>query len=567
MLNSITLTNFKSIGTATVPLKRMTVLVGPNNAGKSSVLQGVQFAVSVAQSLKLDGASRWRGDTTVGTLSTQQLVYTPLRDVHALARGGQLRQTAANAIRVEFDSDEGEAVVSVSRGKNKNISVSVTGRSVGVKLETLEEPYSVVAPGLAGIPSYEEYRSPGMVRRAAARGDANSVFRNVIYALAQDPDAWQEFHESLHVIFPDVDIEASFSHESDETIEVIARREGVTLPIDSCGTGILQAVQVLAYVGLYRPKLLILDEPDSHLHPDNQRKLARLLDDLTAKLDFQVLMSTHSRPFLDELHEGGAAITWFSSGAVQSGEYDHIRALMELGALDAADRLNHGQTPVIVVTEDTKLAPLRAVLESSGLASGGYDVWSYSGSGQTGAAVAIANFVHEKAPGTQVVVHRDRDYLSEGEVAAFLDEVQSAGAIPFVTTGTDVESHLLDLDHLQAIFPEVSATDLTSILDAATDEVREQSIKNMINARVEHANRRKRNGDSAAPSPGTIAAVAAREFDADPMRYRHGKLTLKSVRRQLQEARKLSRAVERPTPALEVPELRAALEATRITPA
>src|SRR5690606_24638994 len=134
-------------------------------------------------------------------------------------------QTAANAIRVEFDSDEGEAVVSVSRGKNKNISVSVTGRSVGVKLETLEEPYSVVAPGLAGIPSYEEYRSPGMVRRAAARGDANSVFRNVIYALAQDPDAWQEFHESLHVIFPDVDIEASFSHESDETIEVIARRE------------------------------------------------------------------------------------------------------------------------------------------------------------------------------------------------------------------------------------------------------------------------------------------------------------------------------------------------------
>ena len=55
MLETVRVQRFKSITDALIPMGRVTLLVGPNNAGKSSVLHAIQFAVSVAQSLRLDG--------------------------------------------------------------------------------------------------------------------------------------------------------------------------------------------------------------------------------------------------------------------------------------------------------------------------------------------------------------------------------------------------------------------------------------------------------------------------------------------------------------------------------
>lgn len=53
MVKQITIERFKSIESATLDLGKINVLVGANNSGKSSVLQALQFATSVAQTAKL----------------------------------------------------------------------------------------------------------------------------------------------------------------------------------------------------------------------------------------------------------------------------------------------------------------------------------------------------------------------------------------------------------------------------------------------------------------------------------------------------------------------------------
>jgi predicted ATP-dependent endonuclease of OLD family len=68
LITSVRIQRFKSIPDMTVPLGGLTLLVGPDNAGKSSVLQAIQFATSVCQSLELDNVSRWSGDERSGTL-------------------------------------------------------------------------------------------------------------------------------------------------------------------------------------------------------------------------------------------------------------------------------------------------------------------------------------------------------------------------------------------------------------------------------------------------------------------------------------------------------------------
>lgn len=545
MLERVRIERFKSITDATLDLSRVNVLVGPNNAGKSSVLQAVQFAVSVAQSLQLDGTATWRSGVLAGSLATQQLIYTPLRDVQALAAGGALRQGESSAITVSFVVDDGtEAAVTVKRGKNRNIAIKILGQQLGEQLALVETPFSVVSPGLAGIPAYEEFRSPGMVRRAAARGDANSVFRNVLWTLRQDPPGWREFSESLRRVFHDIDIEVEFNEQTDEFINATITREGLTLPIDAAGTGVLQAIQVLSYISVYKPKLLILDEPDSHLHPDNQRKLMRLIASEAEDRDFQVIMSSHSRHIIDETGSLGATLLWFSDGQIRPGTFDQVASLIELGALDAGDRLRAGATQMVLLTEDENTAGLRHIVESSGFSTGEYEIWSYKGCSNVKAASALAAFVASQSPATTVVVHRDRDYLDPSEVASYEDDIRAGGAIPFITVGTDIESQYLQMQHLLVVYPEIGEEEMADLLSAATSDVRDQSIKNLINARVEFGAAQRRVGLTP-PSPGSVAAAAPADFDSDPSRYRHGKRTLKALQTRIQASHSLNRHVVR----------------------
>lgn len=556
MLRAVRIERFKSIEDVTLPLGRMTVLIGPNNSGKSSLLQAIQFGVSIVQSTFLDGASWGRRDYVSSTLSTQQLVYSPLRDVHALARDGTLRQSAETAIGIRFDTDEASTDIQVSRGKNRNIAVRISGKTLGESLREVETPYSAISPGLAGIPSYEEYKSPGMVRRAAARGDANNVLRNVLWMLKQDDSAWQRFCEHLGTVFQDTAVDVHFDPDADETITATILRDGLHLPIDSSGTGVLQTIQVLAYVGLYRPRLLILDEPDSHLHPDNQRKLARYLSRVAEADDFQVLLATHSRHLLDEMHALGADVHWISKGALKEGDFDVAEALLNLGALDAGDRLRAGVTSVVVLTEDSKTDALRAILEASGFSDALYQVWSYAGCTAIAAARVLGNFIRSEAPGVRVIVHLDRDYLDGEEVGEREAEILSAGLHPFVTLGTDIESHFLALDHLATVITELSSDELRIVVDAATKDSEERSIKCLVNHRTERNAKLRRAGQET-PSAGSLAMEAPRVYSLEPERWRHGKQTLKNLRRRLQEQYGINRRIEVPTSALRVDTLAA----------
>lgn len=558
MIESISIERFKSIERTEISLGRVTALVGPNNAGKSSVLQAFQFGVSVAQSLGLDGTSRWNGAILSGTLSTQQLVYTPLRDVQALARGGRLVQARESAIVIGFsDSELGDTTVVVTRGKNKNIGVRVEGRSLGERIQNLQEPYSVVAPGLAGIPSFEEFKSAGLVTRAAARGDANSVFRNILLRLHEDAAGWVAFKERLAEIFPGLDIVVAFNADTDEHIAIDVRLPGgAALPIDSCGTGVLQAIQVLAYVGVFRPQLLILDEPDSHLHPDNQRRLVKLLHELAEGEGTQVLLSTHSRHIVDEMGRYNSVVHWLGKGAVVKEDAIAASGLMELGALDVWDRLQGGAIATVILTEDSNLDRLRVLAQASGHAPGTYEIWSYTSSSRLDSAILLGSFIRQHASGTNVVIHRDRDYLSDDDVAKYENGLSKAGLFPFVTRGTDIESHFLSLDYLARKFPEIKREGLEALRTEARSAVGDASKKIMINARNEAANRvRNRGGD--VPSAAEVMLKAQEDHDADPDRFTHGKAWLKKLNLLVQERHGLNRPNDVVDACLAVPALAA----------
>jgi predicted ATPase len=223
--------------------------------------------------------------------------------------------------------------LSIRKGRITNIIVEPDNVEYAKALSILEAPYSVFSPGLAGVARTETFVSDGVLLRALARGDANAFVRNILYRLRQK-DQWAQFEADLSMIFPNVHIDVKFNSTIDQFIDVTITETGREVPLDLAGTGLLQSVQILAYLHLFSPKLIILDEPDSHLHPNNQRILCSLLSTVSIERGVRVLITTHSRHVLDTLHEN-AKMLWVQNGTVvEAGIEDQVEILLELGALD-----------------------------------------------------------------------------------------------------------------------------------------------------------------------------------------------------------------------------------------
>ena len=563
-IERLTIKRFKQIEELILDLKETTLLIGANNAGKSSVLQALHFAVSVAQTAMLVGENvRWGNDKFELSFNPSQLLYSPVSDVLSLAYGGQLAEAANAQIEIRIDCADGSnCTVAVRRGRNRNIGISIVGRVLGDRLMNMDNPFTIYAPGLAGIPKDERYMSPGVVRRIVARGDANLVLRNVLLMLLREEEKgraklWKQYHEKktaltdvhawkgpwksflseMDVLFPGIQFDISFDEQRDEYIEVFFIRPGMPkLPIDAAGTSILQASQIMAYIALFKPMVLILDEPDSHLHPNNQRAMCNLVSSLSEKMGFRALISTHSRHVMDAMRET-AQIVWMSGGKkVNFNSVNTAAMLMQLGALDSVDYFTNGQLKCLFATEDSdddSILALKILLGCSGFNMKQTEIRSYSGCSKVEAALVLHTFLAEKAPRVRFIVHRDRDYMSDDAATKFNAQITGIGALSFLTSNSDVENYFLNAEHLSALNQGLTVDRAREIIQQATDSTKQKSIELLINNRTEAAIRSRNGGP--AHNAGELATKANADYEAAPEQWRRGKIVLKAVKSLLHQ--------------------------------
>jgi energy-coupling factor transporter ATP-binding protein EcfA2 len=590
-IEKINIKRFKQIDDLSLDLKETTLLIGANNSGKSSVLQALHFAVSVAQTAMLVGENvRWGNDRFELSFNPSQLLYSPVSDVLSLAFGGQLAEAAQSQIEVQIVCVDGSnCTVAVKRGRNRNIGISLAGKTLGNRLMNMDTPFTIYAPGLAGIPKDERYMSPGVVRRIVARGDANLVLRNVLLMILREEERgraqqwksyqekkillsdvhawkgpWKSFQEDMNVLFPGIKFDIEFDEQRDENIEVFfTRPTAPRLPIDAAGTSILQASQILAYIALFKPSVLILDEPDSHLHPNNQRAMCNLVSSLSERMGFRALISTHSRHVMDAMRES-SQVVWMSGGKkVDFSSVSTAAMLMQLGALDSVDYFTNGQLRCLFATEDSNdesISALNVLLRGAGFNMHQTEVRSYSGCSKIEAALVLHAFLAEKAPHVKFVVHRDRDYMHEDAATKFTDGISGMGAFPFLTENSDVENYFLNAAHIAQLNQGVTTQRVQELIDQATEAIKQKSIETLINIRTEAAIRGRNGGP--AHNAGELAARAVADYEASPSQWRRGKIVLKAVKALLHHELKKNPVILETTPHLvcaELTRLRAAI--------
>lgn len=483
-ITQIRVRNFKKIADTTVSLGPITYLVGGNNSGKSSVLQAVHTAVSCAQIA---------AELKQQVIAEASLRYSPSADFSLLGHGGpyENRQGGQRGI-VDFDglTTDGEPAdyrIEMYKARNHhNVGVDRSGTAPGFG-QIISDPkrlFSVYVPGLAGVPHREEMYGYAAVFRKAAGGEANLVFRNVI-RLISDRALLDDLERLLgEVIGASAHFKVSYNPDRDLYVDVsLALGESPSprdyIPVDLWGTGLLQITQIFAYVLLFRPALLLIDEPDSHIHPTNQRTLAAAFEKVVENFDCRIILSTHSRHLLTAASEE-VKVVWMKDGVVQSDDSRELATvLMELGALDQLD----GVTPdVIVCTEDSDSTALERALSEVSKLGKRIKVVRFNGLGNAMSAEAVREMSRLLVPEPRVIIHRDRDFITDDELRVWAEPYSARGIEVFCPPLCDLEAYHASPEHIATV-AGISVAEANDLRDALLTEMAPNLRKKFLEKR------------------------------------------------------------------------------------
>lgn len=468
-VEKIHIKNFKTIKEATISLGQVTILVGPNGSGKSSVLQATHWAARAASYIK--------PKNTKEVISFDRLDYLPSSQPLSTGYHGELGATSSQPhTSISFIHEANHlskptATVKIWAARNRGgISAHIEGGSAVTPFKQRESLITAYIPGLAGMSEKETILAQPLLRRHAASGDAGGVLRNVVLQLSitqaheekdAGPKRLAQLNKRLEAIHPgfsinvafdereDIHINATYSQLTDDLKEVSAR------PLENLATGILQVVQIFAYLILFKPKILLVDEPDAHLHPDKQERLIEELERSAGIFGTQVIITTHS-PNIIRAASPSTQLVWMKNGEVFSESDASIRTLMGWGALDKK---------ALFFIEDDDDRGIRAILKQWPELNRQITVCKCFGVANLPRQPLIQGLIESNEIRVSLILHRDRDFMTMEEVNLWSSKYENV--LPWVTTPVDIEGYFCTAPYLSKLYDVAEITAMEWIKLAA----------------------------------------------------------------------------------------------------
>ena len=268
MINNITLKAFKSFLHRELDLENLTILTGLNSSGKSSVIQSLQIldkAFKNEKNLLLDGH---------GTESDLK------------------NKNSKEDIELSIEIDGSEYSIEFPNNQKKfdpnlfpkvwHISANRFGPQLSIPISNDAESRNMIGKNGENVLQcikYYDSINPVSLDETIKHPDATS------FTLLENIRTW------LKVISPNVDFNYEVIDISDTSYATYDGHRATNV-----GFGlsyILPVITTLLVATIEKNNLVIIENPEAHLHPKGQTELAKLIC-LCAKLGTQVVIETHS---------------------------------------------------------------------------------------------------------------------------------------------------------------------------------------------------------------------------------------------------------------------------------
>ncbi|HUU82958.1 MAG TPA: AAA family ATPase [Phycisphaerae bacterium] len=341
MIETAYFENFKALRAATVPLSNLTLIVGPNASGKTSILQGLHLLAQLGTPVH---ELVTRGDCDPGTLRTSGASAAMTLRIEGQWNGTQ----GSLGLSLRGPADDGRidweytVVGKWEQGKWKHKTIKFQAGSWGSGSRQhggtfndhplLEAVKSTVLlhldPTKLAEPSYSEAITP---RVEFDGSNLSAALADMAIAVPQD---YQQLLERIRAVVPPMQgLRLEKTKIEDDQWEAVkqdgeplfrrvrTRSVGYRIVLDfltGSGLGAAQASEgTLLTLGLLtiltgpaRPRLVLIDEFERGLHPKALAELVRQIREIQRQFpDLQIVGTTHSPYLVDHFHAGEVVIT------------------------------------------------------------------------------------------------------------------------------------------------------------------------------------------------------------------------------------------------------------------
>lgn len=364
-LASIEIVSFKGVSRLRCDFDDLTVLAGLNNSGKTTILQAVYLLLvslpKIAVHPQLENAHKQNRivslDDAISPLGLRD--WTWLASIDEPEIEGLIVGHFGNSLQVELGiARRAGSQCMFTLSQWKTIEPRREVRDLVVEASRLSAAI-LTPPG--DVPSREAMVSGNEFRNQLRQGKGAQLWRNSIWWGIQD-DGFETFapvQEQISRHFPDIKLLLP-TLSSDGQPEVLVKykeKGGGPLDIAQSGAGLRTFVSLARILEQSAAKIVLLDEPDAHLHSSQQAVILELMVDASCRLKRQIIIATHSPEIITRVPQG--CLRWVERNSEVARGGEEVGTMLErLGATPDVYVPPAGLPQVLVYVEGVKDRPI-----------------------------------------------------------------------------------------------------------------------------------------------------------------------------------------------------------------
>lgn len=448
MIERLRLKTYRGFDEHDVELRPLTVVVGENNAGKSTLVEALRVLSIVTA--RLNGL-HYRRPPAWSSVSSSHRGVSPSLTGLGIQFSTISHRYADSPAEVEIDFQSGSSMHCYinTNGDSYCVLRDSRGRVVLNKAQAQRStfPRIEVLPQITPLePDESILRSDEYVERHASSLRSSRHFRN---QLRLDAPAYIRFRQLAEETWKGIQIlqlEGARGLPGDQ-LRLLVRDHDFAAEVGLMGHGLQMWLQTIWFLSRADPSsTVVLDEPDIYMHPDLQRRLIRLVRPMFP----QVIVATHSLEIVADLDPSEILIV--DKGQCASRFADTLPAVqtlidkiggihnVHLARLWSARRfvLVEGDDLGYLKTAHDKLFPDTSLPldDIPNAAIGGWDNWQYA----IGQTMFARNALGEKV---RIYCILDSDYRTPEELAERKEQAKSCRVDLHVWQRKELENYFL----------------------------------------------------------------------------------------------------------------------------
>jgi hypothetical protein len=454
MIKQLQLKNFRGFEDHCLDFRELTVVVGANNAGKSTIVEALRIVSIVATRFKRlplvnppDWLGAYEGRASIGvspSLLNLEINFESIWYLYDNPASITVKFENGSEIQIYVHKD-GLCFASIYDQNGRLVSSQSRARDAVV-------PSVSIMPQIGPLRLIEEVLKDDYVRRVASSYLASLHFRNQLKVFQ---DYLPQLRIAVTETWPGMEIEELIVPGAFERaiISLHVRNEDFVGEIGIMGHGMQMWLQTIWFLcRIQGSDTVILDEPDVYLHADMQRRLIRYIRGRFP----QILLTTHSVEIMAEVDpENILIVDRHRARSQYASSAPAVQSFVErIGSAHNVHLARLWSTRRLILVEGKDLKYLK-ILQNKlfpesqhpidsipNMPINGWGGWSYA----IGSDRLMKNAIGDQI---QTYCIFDRDYHHEGEIAQRHQQARVIGVYLHIWSKKEIENFFLNPSTIQ----------------------------------------------------------------------------------------------------------------------